>query len=146
VSGCCAANEPDFHKARRWKGPSRACWVAWLGAEESSAVRAQLIQEIETQSEDDLQLRAIAILKPKNRLSMDDAKLVEEAFAAKMALQGATLDAPVAEELSSAPPSDPIAPRQPGAIKPVRPKGAPQEGQSDDRAIRCAPGYLKPYR
>jgi hypothetical protein len=74
-----------------------------LGAEESAAIRAQLIQEIETLPEHDLQIRAIAILKAKNRLSAGDAKLVEEAFVAKMALQGATLDAPMAEELSSAP-------------------------------------------
>jgi len=61
-----------------------------LDAEESSAIRAQLIQEIKTLPEDHLQLRAIAILKAKNRLSTDDAKLVEDAFAAKMALPGAT--------------------------------------------------------
>jgi len=39
--------------------------------------------------EDDLQPRAIVILKAKNRLSAEDAKLVEEAFAGRMALQGA---------------------------------------------------------
>src|SRR4030081_3724933 len=44
-----------------------------LGVEESAAIRAQLIQEIETLPEDDdLQPRAIAILKAKNRLSADD--------------------------------------------------------------------------
>jgi hypothetical protein len=63
-----------------------------LGAEECGAIRAQLVQEIQTLPEDDLQPRAIAILKAKNRLSADDAKLVEEAFAARMALQGAALD------------------------------------------------------
>ena len=56
-----------------------------LGVEESAAIRAQLIREIETLPEDDLQSRAIAILKAKNRLSADDAKLVEDAFAARMA-------------------------------------------------------------
>ena len=60
-----------------------------LSAEESAAIRAQLIQEIETLPEDDLQPRAIAILKAKNRLSADDAKLVEDAFAARMAATGA---------------------------------------------------------
>src|SRR6202158_5959816 len=60
-----------------------------LSVEESAATRAQLIQEIETLPEDDLQPRAIAILKVKNRLSADDAKRVEDAFAARMALQGA---------------------------------------------------------
>ena len=59
-----------------------------LGAEQSAAARVQLIQEIETLPEGDLQLRAIAILKAKNRLSTEDAKLVEEAFAAKTALPG----------------------------------------------------------
>src|SRR6266478_4586056 len=56
-----------------------------LDADESTAIRAQLIQEIETLPEGDLQLRAIAILKAKNRLSTDDAKQVEVAFAARMA-------------------------------------------------------------
>src|SRR6266566_6738566 len=49
-----------------------------LSAEESAAIRAQLIREIETLPEDDLQSRAIGILKSKNRLSTDDAKLVED--------------------------------------------------------------------
>src|SRR6266850_786184 len=74
-----------------------------FGVEESAVIRAQLIQEIQTLPEDDVQLRAIAILKAKNRLSTDDAKLVEDAFAAKMALQGATPEAPMAEEPTSAP-------------------------------------------
>src|SRR5258708_22435965 len=101
-----------------------------LDADGSAAIRAQLIQEIETLPEDDLQLRAIAILKAKNRLSTDDAKLVEDAFAAKMALLGATPDAPVAEELASAP-SDRTPPQRPstsaGASKPRGPKGSPSK-------------------
>jgi hypothetical protein len=52
--------------------------------EESAALRAQLIREIETLPEADLQHRAIAILKTKNRLSQQDAKKVEDAFAARM--------------------------------------------------------------
>ena len=59
-----------------------------LGADDSAAIRAQLIREIETLPEDELQPRAIAILKAKNRLSADDAKRVEDAFAARVALQG----------------------------------------------------------
>jgi len=82
-----------------------------LDAEESAAIRAQLIQEIKTLPEDEVQLRAIAILKAKNRLSTGDANLVEEVFAAKMA-RAATPEAPVAEELSSAP-SDRTAPSGP---------------------------------
>jgi hypothetical protein len=50
-----------------------------LSAEESASAAAHLIQEIQTLPEDDLQPRAIAILKVKNRLLADDAKLVEEA-------------------------------------------------------------------
>jgi hypothetical protein len=55
--------------------------------DDSVALRDQLIREIEILSEVELQLRAIAILKSKNRLSAEDAKRVEEAFAARMALQ-----------------------------------------------------------
>src|SRR6267378_1338865 len=64
-----------------------------LGADESAAIRAQLIQEIETLPEDDLQPRAIAILKAKNRLLAEDAKLVEQAFAARMVQQPTLLEA-----------------------------------------------------
>src|SRR6202022_2735835 len=83
-----------------------------LGAEESAAIRAQLIREIETLPEDDLQPRAIAILKAKNRLSADDAKLVEDAFAARMALQGALPDALTTDEPTPAP-TDPTPPQPP---------------------------------
>src|SRR5260221_2445049 len=58
-------------------------------AEESATTTPHLLREIETLTEDDLQSRAIAILKAKNRLATDDAKRVEEAFAARMALPGA---------------------------------------------------------
>jgi ERF superfamily/Putative HNHc nuclease len=64
-----------------------------LGAEESAVIRTQLIGEIEILPEDGLEPRAIAILKAKNRLSADDAKLVEDAFAARVALHAALLDA-----------------------------------------------------
>jgi hypothetical protein len=58
-----------------------------LGPEESAAISRELIREIETIAEDALELRAIAILKAKNRLAVDDAKRVEDSFAARMALQ-----------------------------------------------------------
>jgi hypothetical protein len=74
-----------------------------LNAEESAAIRAQLILEIETLPEDDLQPRAIAILKAKNRLSTDDAKRVEDAFAARMVLQVASSEALAMKEPASAP-------------------------------------------
>jgi hypothetical protein len=99
-----------------------------LNAEESAAIRAQLILEIETLPEDDLQPRAIAILNAKNRLSADDSKLVEEAFAARMALQGAPSENPATEELGSAP-IDPNPPQPPVAsTEPVkRPRGRPRK-------------------
>jgi hypothetical protein len=66
-----------------------------LSAEESAASRAQLLDEIETLPEDDLHSRAISILKAKNRLSVADAKLVEEAFAVRMAEhEAANFDTP----------------------------------------------------
>ena len=64
-----------------------------FGADESAAIRAQLIREIETLPEDNLQPRAIAILKAKNRLLADDAKLVEQAFATRMVQQATLLEA-----------------------------------------------------
>jgi ERF superfamily len=86
-----------------------------LGAEESAAVRAQLVQEIEALPEDELQLRAIAILKAKNRLAAHDAKQVEGAFLARIALQGAL----PSEAAASAPPDD--TPRRPrGRSKKVK--------------------------
>src|ERR1700716_122491 len=48
-----------------------------LSADDSAAIRAELIREIETLPKDELQPRAIAILKAKNRLAADDAKRVE---------------------------------------------------------------------
>jgi hypothetical protein len=74
-----------------------------LSAEASAAAGAQLIQEIQTLRVDDLQPRAIAILKAKNRLSAGDAKQVEEAFSARMALQDASPEALVTEEPASTP-------------------------------------------
>src|ERR1700682_2914436 len=101
-----------------------------LSVEESAAIGAQLIQEIETLPEDDLQPRAIAILKAKNRLSADDAKRVEDAFAARMALQGALPDALTMDEPASAL-SDPTPPQPPSpstdAVKPVWQKGRPRK-------------------
>jgi ERF superfamily len=74
-----------------------------LNAEKSTAIRAQLILEIESLPEDDLQARAMAILKAKNRLSTDDAKRVEDAFAARMVLQVASSEALAMKEPASAP-------------------------------------------
>ena len=68
---------------KRATSPDRAT----LGSEESAAISRELIREIESTAGEDLQLRAIAILKAKNRLAVDDAKRVEDSFAARMALQ-----------------------------------------------------------
>jgi hypothetical protein len=65
-----------------------------LSDEESAAARAQLIQEIQTLPGDELQPRAIAILKAKNGLSADDAKQVEDAFSARTALEVAPPEFP----------------------------------------------------
>src|SRR5882762_4452391 len=73
-----------------------------LDADESAALRVQLIREVETLPEDDLQPRAIAILKAKNCLSADDAKLVEQAFAARMVQQPALMEASVTVETTFA--------------------------------------------
>jgi hypothetical protein len=99
-----------------------------FSAEESATVRMQLIQQIQTLSEDDLQPRAIAILKSKNRLLLDDAKLVEEAFAARMPLQATLSDAPATVEPAPATtdlslPQPPLASTE--AIK--RPRGRPRK-------------------
>ncbi len=61
-----------------------------LNAEASAAARAQLIQEIQTLPAGELQPRAIAILKAKNRLSAEDAKQVEVAFEARVSQDGST--------------------------------------------------------
>jgi hypothetical protein len=74
-----------------------------LSAEESAAARAQLFREIETLPAVDLRARAIAILKAKNRLPTADAKLIEELFAARMALRAEPPEAFLMEEPSIAP-------------------------------------------
>ena len=91
-----------------------------LNAEDSVTVRTQLIQEIQTLPEGNLQPRAIGILKAKNRLLADDAKLVEAAFAARMLLPGGSQEALPVDEPTSAPnvPS-------PAAVK--RPRGRPRK-------------------
>jgi hypothetical protein len=74
-----------------------------LGFDESAAIAAQLIREIETLPEDNLQPRAIGILKAKNRLSADDAKRVEDAFAVRIAQQESSLQALTTVELGPDP-------------------------------------------
>jgi ERF superfamily len=88
-----------------------------LGDDESAVVRAQLIQEIEALPEDDLQVRAIAILRAKNRLSADDAKLVEDGFAARMTAPGPLPDPSATDQPNSA-----------STIRPQLPSASPEAG------------------
>jgi hypothetical protein len=107
-----------------------------LSGGESATIRAQLIREIEALPEDDLQPRAISILKAKNRLLTDDAKLVEQAFATKMAVPGGSLEAPTVDEPAPAPAeAAPAAPA--GPIE--RPRGRPRKIKpSDEPAARLS--------
>jgi hypothetical protein len=109
-----------------------------LGAEESAGIGAQLIQEIETIPADDLQARAIAILKAKNRLSPDDARRVEDAFAARMATLGGARGALTINELAAAP-TNPAPPQTPlastGVVK--RPRGRSRKVKT--ATIKSAP-------
>jgi len=91
-----------------------------IGAEESSTAKDQLIRKISTLSEEDLQTQAIAILKAKNLLSDQDAKMVENAFATRMAAKEVAVGEPVA-------PADQI------SLRP-RPKSAPIPKRTRRRA------------
>jgi hypothetical protein len=110
--------------------------LAKLGAEESAAITAQLIREIEILPEDDLQQKAIDILKAKNRLSAEDAKRVEDAFAARMVPQGGANEAPTIDEpkltpIEATPPEPPSA--STNAAKPRRLRRRPPEN-TDQKA------------
>lgn len=118
-----------------------------LGADESASAGAQLIREIETLPEDDLQPRAIAILKAKNRLSADDAKLVEDAFAARVALQGVlpvalTTNEPTPASTDLTPPQPLSAPTD--AAKPLRPRGRPRKVKAAAEQLAALPVPPKP--
>jgi len=101
-----------------------------LGAEESAAIRTQLVEEIETLADDDLQPRAIAFLKAKNRLSTEDARLVEDAFAARVAQQEPSVEVPTANRPTLRPASPILPPpllASGGVVK--RPRGRPRKIQ-----------------
>ncbi|MBR1251467.1 ERF family protein [Bradyrhizobium sp. AUGA SZCCT0169] len=101
-----------------------------LSASESALAATQLIEEIETLSEEDLPARAIAILKSKNRLSADDARRVECAFSAKSVPTEALPEPITAAEPAIVPP-DPTVPVQPSANPAaemvLRPRGRPRK-------------------
>lgn len=99
-----------------------------LSIEESVSARAQLVREIQTLPAESLQPRAIAILKAKNRLSADDAKLVEEVFTARMALHETSPEVPEAE--GPAPVAFDTAQAEPASASPGpvrRPRGRPRK-------------------
>ena len=74
-----------------------------LGTEESASIRVRLEAEInEFISTEDLQARAIEILKAKNRLMSDDAKLLEASFAAKLAVLNELAPDPIASAACAA--------------------------------------------
>lgn len=116
-----------------------------LGVEESAAIRAQLILEIETLPGHALQARAIAILKAKNRLSADDAKRVEDAFATRMALQAA-LPEDLATDRSRSALTDPAPPHaaSKGAAKPPRPRERPRKVKAATEQSGAPPVISKP--
>jgi hypothetical protein len=121
--------------------------LAKLGAEESAAIRAQLIGEIEIFPEDDLQQKAIAILKAKNRISTDDAKRVEDAFAARMVLQE-TLQNHMAADGAMSTLSDPAQPQptttSTGPAKSPRQKGRPRKVKAATKQSVTAAAISKP--
>jgi hypothetical protein len=103
-----------------------------LSADDSAAIKAQLIREIETLPEDGLQSRAIAILKAKNRLLADDAKLVEDAFAARMGQADAAQEVLTKDETTPVQ-AGPTAPRPLAAptVATKRPRGRPRKVVAD---------------
>jgi hypothetical protein len=105
---------------------------AKLSGEESAAIKAHLIREIETLPEDALQPRAIAILKAKNRLSAEDAKRVEDAFAARMIPPSGANEAPTIDKPKPTPieatPAEPL-PASTDALGSRRPRGRPRKNK-----------------
>jgi len=100
-----------------------------LGADEADAIRAQLIRDIETLPEDGLQSRALAILKAKNRLSADDAKLVEQAFVARMVQQATLLEASATVDaaVDVMPPESQSGSASASTVKQARRRGRPRK-------------------
>jgi ERF superfamily len=132
--------EPVRSSQSRTGSPAKPPIQEKLNAEESAAAAAQLVQEIQTMPEDGLQPRAIAILKAKNRLSADDAKQVEQAFAARMALQCASPEAPATQD-SAYTPTNLVKPQphvvSTGAVK--RPRGRPRKANTASNHSAASP-------
>jgi hypothetical protein len=124
-----------------------ALTLAKLRVEASATIAAQLIGDIETLPGDDLQQKAIAILKTKNRLSVDDAKRVEDAFAAKMTQQEASLE-DTAKDGAMTAPSDPAQPQptaaSTGPAKPKRKTGRSNKAKAATEQSGVPPATSKP--
>jgi hypothetical protein len=105
-----------------------------LSTEESAAATAQLIREIETLPEDDLQARAVGLLKAKNRLPTDEARRVEDAFAARM------VEAPRPDESTSV--ISDQAPRQPNSASTKASKSSRTRGRA--RKVKFATDQTVP--
>ena len=130
---------------RQTVNPAASAVRERCGAEESDTIRTQLIHEIQTLPEGELQLRAIAILKAKNRLSTENAKLVEEAFAARVIPQDASSDALATDEPASAPID--LSPLQPplASTAPLkRRRGRPRKLNVAAEQIAASPVPPKP--
>ena len=104
-----------------------------LGAELIAATRDQLVEEIERLSAAELESRAIAILKAKNRLSAEDARLVEEAFAAMMTNRPEPDSSPVkvSERIVALASTGHLDQKPDPAFKPRRPKGRPRKQNAE---------------
>jgi hypothetical protein len=111
-----------------------------LDADESAAIRVQLIREVETLPEDDLQPRAIAILKAKNRLSADDAKLVEQAFAARMVQQSTLLEASATVDaaVDETPPESQSGSASASTVKQGRRRGRPRKTKASTEVAEAS--------
>jgi ERF superfamily len=133
-----STGEPSPIRAKQFRIDNSRSVQEKLGADESAAIRAQLILDIESLPEGDLHSRAIAILKTKNRLSADDAKLVEKAFEARMVLQVALPAASVPDQITS----DPISPQLPSAVavtvKPARRRQRPRKTKAPTEAAETS--------
>jgi hypothetical protein len=121
---------PAHSSQSRTGNPAKPPIEEELGTKQSAAAKTQLIQEIQTLPENELQPRAIAILKAKNRLSADDAKQVEGAFSARM---GASPDAP--EGFASIP-TNPVSAQPPLVSKAARVRRRPPKTKAP---IEAAP-------
>ena len=136
VTAAASAHPGQLQPRSRSTQPNREK----LSVEQSAAIKAQLIQEIETLPDDSLQPRAIAILKAKNQLSTNDSKLVEEAYATRMAHQEAlagdpTPNKPAFVVANTLPPP---APAPNDLVK--RPRGRPHKiKQPSEKAAVIAP-------